>query len=372
MLLKGHVVVGWHRQESFRAFMDADPARTSSLRRFGLEVLTDEYTAMHGSMMEGPNDALEESIGAVLKIVGSCLNLVALSLAEIAPFGISPVLLKTTLGYLTQLEDLHLLDITQTYQDVLIGVLPNLRSLLLSFTSDSLCNPKTARETSDPFPFTRGHTSILEKLTLRDASLISDSEPFPHVRVLDLSHVFVPDGIHTLVRLFPGIEELMTRSFYLSSVTGDQLLLLTDPVSIDVQEVVQSARGEYMTLPVHERSWPHLRRVTTRDASELYYLGVLCPNGVVQLVMSNARPRADVMVDVLENLRPKGISCRADFDHLWPAFHRSTSCLFQPFLHWLAASRGRDIVVRWPQELLKFWRIVTLAVSHRNTSTYSS
>ncbi|KAI0691007.1 hypothetical protein C8T65DRAFT_834268 [Cerioporus squamosus] len=358
-LLEGHVTVGWHHQESFRMFMEAKSTRTSSLRRLGLQFLTDESTLTRESVIESPHTQ-EELIRAMLEMLGRCSNLVTLSLTDIAAFGVSPETLRNTFGCLPQLEELRLDQVTQMYQDVLVGVLPNLRFLQLSFTSDSLLDPKTDRETSDPLPFIRGHPSTLEKLTLREVCLTPSSQSFPNVRVLELSHVFVPDGIRTLVRLFPGIKELATRRFYLSNDAEDQLLLLTDPGSPDVQELVRSAQDEHMALPVHERTWPHLRRVTTGNASELYYLGVLCPTGVDHVALSDAKLSVDMMRAVLENLRPKSISCRPPSKSLWPIFHRSVDFILNPFLRWTAASRARDIVVRWPLELLRFWRIVML------------
>ncbi|RDX46153.1 hypothetical protein OH76DRAFT_901028 [Lentinus brumalis] len=349
-LLKGHVMVSWRRPESFRTFMDADSSRVSLLRRLELET-GEASVASHvdscAKSMRG------ESLRAfVLQTVRRCSNLVVLSMKLPAFGGLTPMVVRTTLGDLPQLEELRLMGVTQAYQDVLVGALPSLRSVELSFEYVSWSDLKTPWTSLDPFPFLRDHTSQIEQLTIKNALIHDNAESFPHVRVLDLAGVFVPDGIRTLVRLFPAVEELSTQFFCLGNLEKDRLYLL-NPGYASVQALVRSARDKYMSLPLHERTWPHLRRVSTRNASELYYLGVLCPSGVLNMdFRAEILKQADWLSEVFDNLRPKEVSCHAYSLTMWHAFETSLEYIMKPLLH-RSVSVARDVVLRSPQDLLQ-------------------
>ena len=236
-------------------------------------------------------------------ILHSSHNLVSLSLDKVIPDNFHPQDLKAAFAASPQLQELSLVSVGPKYEEVLHGVLPNLRVVKLDFSTDRL----------RPLNFLATHRNTVREVTLQhiwpQATFppYSHPEPFPSVRYLCVNPVDSPSGLLTVARCFPNIDALTLHTIILEEEWRQQHGFFAAVLE-------HSQQGTFAPLAQwHARTtdavraaggtWPHLQTLRIRDSVGLFFAPLCCTVDRLEIVQASIMP--EQMALVYAELRPR-------------------------------------------------------------------
>ena len=319
-LLRGTVSVGRPFLSNFKDFIhvEDDRPRHDFLRRWEFVTITHPSSFSPGQVCR--------DISAILR---ASHNLVSLSLDKVIPDIIPPKDLKLALSAIPQLQELTLLSIGPKYEDVLHGVLPNLRVLRLDFSTDRL----------SPLNFLATHRNTLRELTLQSIwaqnTFPSDPQfdPFPSVRYLCLDPIDSPRGLVVLARCFPNVE-----AFTLHTVLIEDQWRRSNGFLAAVMEHQQ--QGSFAPLARwydHTKAsvqdgggtWPRLTTLRIHDSVGIFLAPLCCTVDRLEIVQASIMP--EQMAQVYAELCPRAVVLPPESSR--DAFLEAVRCHLVPLEH---------------------------------------
>ncbi|KAI0635502.1 hypothetical protein C8Q77DRAFT_572420 [Trametes polyzona] len=230
-------------------------------------------------------------------------HLTSLTIRSVIEF-LTPDDLHSSLALLPRLEHIELHGLTPDYEDILLDVVPYLRSAFLDVFMNDMAVPMSC---VDPLPFLRTHATHLASLQLVAAKLSIHTPSLANVRTLAIQCLQLSSAggaspwIVPLVRQFPNLEELVVGAL----VSPEGWILATESMA---PQLVREWRRIAETWQAQYGTWASgLRYLRMSSFSDIYVLGPSCgitrmevvridaadvsSNDTARTVLSRASPR---------------------------------------------------------------------------------
>ncbi|TBU29409.1 hypothetical protein BD311DRAFT_270457 [Dichomitus squalens] len=218
---------------------------------------------------------------------------------------LSPHQLRIAVISLTSLETLIITSVSPEYNETLLNTLPSLWTADLSY---GLRWIGERGPLGDPFFLLHSHRHTLETLSLRSVHLPDHDVSFVALRRLELQSVRLPQGVGSLIHLFPNIQQLTLLDI---QYTNPNVHYWRHPDRISINDA-RELRTTSKLWQVTHGSWEKLMKIKVETALSLYSLGLVCSVDTVEILDPGSfayeesdRELDGVMPAVLADVRPR-------------------------------------------------------------------